>query len=240
MPKHNLKFIEKIEVAEGTSAFRFEKPEGFTFKAGQTLDWTLVNPKQSDAEGNSRTFSIASSPEEDYLMFATRMRPTAFKQSLRELKPGDIIEAEGPFGSFTLHNDSAKPAVFLAGGIGITPFRSMIKDAQARKLDHKLYLFFSNHRPEDSPFLKELLALETEFPNFKLIPTMTDMSRSQESWQGETGYISKEMIGKYLPEMNNAIYYLAGPPTMVGSLNEMLNKAEVDTDNIKFEEFAGY
>src|SRR5262249_60368327 len=116
-------------VAEGTMAFRFDKPAGFIHRAGQTLDFTLIDPPETDAEGNTRTFSIASAPDDAEIAIATRMRGSAFKRVLGSVPLGTKVGAEGPFGSFTLHNNVSKPGVFLAGGIGITPFRSMIRDA---------------------------------------------------------------------------------------------------------------
>ena len=106
-------------------AFRFEKPSGWTFEAGQAIDVTLVAPSETDAEGNTRTFTIASAPYEKSLMVATRMRDTAFKRVLKVMPVGTAVQIEGPIGDLTLHRDAARTAVFLAGGIGITPFRSI-------------------------------------------------------------------------------------------------------------------
>src|SRR5215831_13138347 len=141
MTAHMLKLKQREEVAEGTIAFHMEKPEGFQFKTGQFITVTLIDPPENDAEGNTRSFSIASAPFEEDLVFATRMRDTAFKRVLRRLELGREIRISGPFGSFTLHTDASRPAVFLVGGIGITPFRSMILQAAKDKLAHKLYLF---------------------------------------------------------------------------------------------------
>jgi ferredoxin-NADP reductase len=110
------------EVAEGTMAFYFEKPAGFEFKAGQFSNFTLIDPPETDAEGNLRPFSIASAPGEEDLMVATRMRDTAFKRVLKYVALGTEIRVDGPFGSFTLHRDGSRPAVFVAGGIGISRF----------------------------------------------------------------------------------------------------------------------
>lgn len=112
------KLKEKETLAEGTMGFYFAKPEGFQFKPGQYLGITLVDPPETDAEGNIRSLSIASAPEDEHLLVATRMRDTAFKRVLRMAPFGLEVNMEGPMGSFTLHNNSAKPAVFLAGGIG--------------------------------------------------------------------------------------------------------------------------
>ena len=134
------KLLSRSSVAEGTMAFHFAKPAGFSFKAGQAADLTLLNPPETDSEGNIRTFSIASPPFEDQLTFATRMRDTAFKRSLKVVPIGTEIHIGPPTGSFTLHKNASKPAVFLAGGIGITPFLSVVRQADHDRLGHKLYL----------------------------------------------------------------------------------------------------
>ena len=237
MPKYKVKLLDKTEVAEGTMAFHFEKPEGFSFKAGQNADWTLINPPETDAEGNKRTFSITSPPDYSGLGIATRIRDTAFKRSLKNMPEGTEIEVEGPYGDMTLQSDSTKPAVFLAGGIGITPFMSMVYDALTKKLPHKIFLFYSNRRPEDAPFLLELGGAEKGNSNFKLIATMTDLDVH---WEGDRGYINKEMIQKYVPDFINSIYYLAGPPAMVAAMRKMINNAGISDDYIRAEEFAGY
>src|SRR6476646_8209524 len=117
---------DRRQVAERTMAFQFEKPDGFTFTAGQSIDLTLMNPPETDGEGNGRTFSIASAPDEDLLLVATRMPDTAFKRVLGTLPINSHVTIEGPFGNLVLHHDQAKAGVFLAGGIGITPFRSIL------------------------------------------------------------------------------------------------------------------
>ncbi len=239
--KYNVKLTKKEEIAEGTMAFHFEKPEGFQFKAGQTMDLTIINPAETDDEGKMRTFSICAAPQEDFLRIATRMRDTAFKRNLKNMKLGTELEMEAPIGSFTLHNDISKPAVFLAGGIGITPFFSISKNAANQKLPHKIFLFYSNRRPEDAAFLSDLQNLEKENPNYKFIGTMTDMPNSKEEWHGETGYINKEMLVKYLGEnLEGPIYYIAGPPGMVEAMRKFLNEAGVNDDYIRTEEFSGY
>src|SRR5207248_1617875 len=148
-----------------TMAFHFERPAGFEFRAGQTVDLTLIDPPETDSEGNTRTFSIASAPQERDLFIATRMRGSAFKRVLASVPLGTAIEAEGPMGSFTLHHNLTKPAVFLTGGIGITPFRSIILDATARKLAQQLWLFYSNNRPEDAAFLDDLQQVANANPS---------------------------------------------------------------------------
>lgn len=235
-----LELVEKREVAEGTTAFLWEKPEGLTYIAGQTGDFTLVGPREADAEGPMRTFSLASAPHEPHLMIATRMRETAFKRALRDMPVGGAIDFDGPIGSFSLHENTKRPAVFLAGGIGITPFRSMVADAAERVLPHKISLFYSNRRPEDSVFLDDLQGFAKKNENFKLVATMTDMEKSKEPWAGERVYISAEMLARHLPQKGSPIYYIAGPQAMVTAMRALLKEMKVSNDDIRFEEFTGY
>lgn len=234
------RLLRRAEVADGTMAFHFEKPAQFDFTPGQSADVTLPNPPETDSEGNTRTFSIASSPFENQLMFATRMRDTAFKRSLKKVPIGTDVRIEPATGSFTLHKNSAKPAVFLAGGIGITPFLSILRQADHDRLGHKLCLFYSNRRPQDAPFLEDLRMLETSNSNFQLFCTMTAIEQSQNEWQGEMGVINKEMLSRHLINLQGPIYYVAGPPAMVAGLRKMLIGANVDEDDIRSEDFAGY
>ena len=131
---YTTKLLKREIVAEGTMAFRLEKPSGFEYKAGQSMDLTLIDPPKTDAEGNTRAFSFSSAPFQDYLMMTARMRPTAFKDVLKNLPEGSALSFDGPFGSMTLHNYISKPAVLLAGGIGITPLFSMVKQAAHDRL----------------------------------------------------------------------------------------------------------
>jgi ferredoxin-NADP reductase len=235
-----IRLKKKDNLAEGTMGFHFARPEGFQFRPGQYIDLTLINPAETDAEGNIRSFSIASAPEDDDLMVATRMRDTAFKRVLRAAPLELEVSMEGPMGSFTLHNNPSKPAVFLAGGIGITPFSSILRHAAKAKLPHQLYLFYSNRRPEDAPFIDVLSGLARANSNFHFIPSMTEMQKSAMPWSGETGLINKEMLVRHVPALQGPIYYIAGPPAMVAAMRQMLIAAGVEEDDVRTEEFAGY
>lgn len=227
--------IEKREVANGTMEFRFAKPEGFTYEAGQTIDLTLINPPYTDTEGNMRTFTLASAPHEPYLSIVTRMRESAFKRSLKEMEPGTEVSFTGPFGSFLLHENSKRPAVFIAGGIGITPFRSIALDAKERALPHTMVLAYSNRRPEDAAFLDELGSI----PALTLVPTMTS-AEIDESWEGERGHITGDLLARITPTDTMPVYYIAGPLAMVTALRAVLKEMGVSADDIRFEDFAGY
>jgi ferredoxin-NADP reductase len=235
---------EKKQIAAGTVAFIFEKPDGFHVRAGQHIRMTLMHPSETDSAGNSRFFSLANAPQDADLVIAMRMRDTAFKRVLGRMQTGDKVRIEAllnsPHESFTLHDDASRPAVFLIGGIGIVPAFSMIKDATERKLPHALFLFYSNRRPEDAPFLEELGTLAKQNPAFKLIATMTDLAKSATSWQGETGYIDHAMIRRYVDDRASPIYYIAGLPEMVTAMKTVLTDSGVSEDNIRAEEFPGF
>lgn len=239
-PATLIKLVSRHEVADRTTAFRFERPPNWTFKAGQCLDMTLLDPPETDAEGNTRAFSIASGPGEETLMVATRIRDTAFKRVLNAMPVGSTVKVEGPSGNLTLHNNVTRTAVLVAGGIGITPFRSILFRAAHEKLPHRIILFYSNRRPEDAPFLEELQALENENPNYKLVACMTQMAKSRQPWQGELGLIDRDMLLRNLKDAVSPIYYLAGPPEMVKGLHTVINEAGVDDDDIRAEDFFGY
>jgi len=228
------------DVAAGTMAFTFEKPEGFAYKAGQSADFKLIDPPEPDDEGIERTFSFASAPFESDLMVATRMRDTAFKRVLKTMSLGTEIIMDAPYGSLTLHNAADKAAVYLTGGIGVTPARSIILQAGHDKRPQKIILFYSNKTPADAAFLDELTEAQKTNANYKLVATMTHLDASDASWTGERGYITKEMIQKRVPDLGAPIYYLSGPPAMVEAMRRLLNEAGVDDDNIRSEEFAGY
>src|SRR6266404_7807541 len=124
--------LGRTEVAEDTMSFRFEKPRSFLFKAGQYIDLTLLGSEPGGSNGLTHTFSIASSPWAEELVVTTRMRDTVFKRALSVLPIGAEVRVEGPMGSFTLHNNTARPAVLLAGGIEIAPFLSIVSPHERR------------------------------------------------------------------------------------------------------------
>lgn len=242
-PAFTARLAERHEVAERTMAFQFDKRASWSFKPGQFIEVALLNPPETDPEGDTRAFSIASAPHEPRIMVATRLRDTAFKRVLERMSLNSEVKIDGPFGNLTLHKNAARPAVLLAGGIGITPFRSIVVHAAKEKLPHQIFLFYSNRRPEDAAFLEELQALERQNPNYKLIATMTEMAKSSRPWKGENSLIEAAMLQRHVKSVagaNGPIYYIAGPPQMGRGLQTMLAKAGVDSDDIRIEEFSGY
>jgi ferredoxin-NADP reductase len=238
-------FKGKRQVAEGTYEFTFEKPVDLHFQAGQHVRMSLINPPETDAEGDKRFFTMASTPQDADLVFAWRVRDTAFKRIMQNMQPGSKVVVqkrlgEAPQGSFVLHEDATKPAVFIAGGIGIIPAYAMVKDALQRGLTHKMYVFYSNRRPEDASYLADLQAITKKNPNVTLIGTMTEPEKSAQPWQGETGFINRAMIEKYVSDTSQPIYYVSGLLGMVDAMRGVLSEMNISKDNIRAEEFDGF
>lgn len=240
MSTYEVRLEGREEIAEGTMAFHFEKPRDFSFKPGQAIDVVLSEPSGDDAQSGRHAFSIVSAPFEGRLTIATRMRDSAFKRTLKSLAIGAPIKLEGPFGSLTLHKNRARPAVLIAGGIGITPFMSILRQAAQDRLPQRFVMLYSNRRPEDAAFLTELQELGQRIESFRLVATMTEMSQSTSAWAGETGVIGAALLQRIAGELSEPIYYLAGPPAMVETMRKTLNQAGVDDDDLRSEEFYGY
>ncbi len=237
MPSYELKLAGREPLAEGTLAFRLEKPPGFRFKAGQAIVLELLDPPAQDGQ-KRRTFSLVSAPFESTLVIATRMRDSAFKRALSALPDGARLKLTGPIGQFTL--DAARSAVFMAGGIGITPFVSMLRQAAHDRSPQALVLVYSNRRPEDAAFLEELLALERQNRNFRLVATMTEMSKAARAWSGPSGVVDAALISAAIRGLKAPVYYVVGPPAMVLAMQETLRGAGVSDEDIRTEEFYGY
>jgi ferredoxin-NADP reductase len=238
VPSYQVKIAGRQELAEGTLAFHLEKPAGFRFKAGQAIVLELLDPPREDGQ-KRRTFSLVSAPFEGKLAIATRMRDTAFKRALRQLPEGAEVKLIGPIGQFTL-GDEPRAGVFIAGGIGITPFMSMLRQAAHDRVPRPLVLLYSNRRPEDAAFLGELEELERQNRNFLLLATMTEMGKSARAWAGPTGLVSAALIQRAAAGLDAPVYYVVGPPAMVLAMQETLRGAGVREDDIRSEEFYGY
>jgi len=239
MSTHRTTLLAREEIAEGTMAFRLRKPEGFEFKPGQAIDVVLPTAAP-DEQGTRHTFSIVSAPFQDHLVVATRMRDSDYKRALRTLPVGAPVDIDGPFGSLLLHKDLARAAILIAGGIGITPFVSMLRQATQDQRQQQLVLVYSNRRPEDAAFLAELQQHESANPNFRMVATMTNLSTSSRAWDGQTGLVTGELVKGAVGDLPAPIFYVVGPPAMVEAMRATLNRTGVDDDDIRSEDFYGY
>jgi ferredoxin-NADP reductase len=240
MPTFETVFLRSEELAEGTMAFHFARPAGFDFQAGQSINLELIEPPETDAKGNRRTFSVASAPFESEITIATRMRDTAFKRVLKAMSSDTKVRLRGPTGRFTLDPADARPAAMIAGGIGVTPFVSIVRQAANEALRRKLCLIYSNRRPEDAAFLPELVALEGKNPNYRLVGTMTEMEKSAMPWKGERGFLDRALLERAVGDLAASTYYLAGPPGMVEAMKKLVLEAGVPQERIRTDEFFGY
>jgi ferredoxin-NADP reductase len=240
MAEYRMTLVDRQKIASGTMAFWFEPDDGyFEFRAGQHVDVVFAQPQPGCENDNFRTFSLASSPQEKKsIMTAMRMSKTIFKNCLQSAALGTKFVVSRPRGSFTLHKDTSRPAVFLAGGIGIAPVRSIIQHTVQERLEHKMYLFYSNRNADDAAFMDEMESVGAQKHNFFFIPTIT--GHRSLAWKYEKGHIDREMLTRYLAELKGPVYYIAGPSGMVTAMTSLLNSAGVSEDDMKTEEFGDY
>ena len=240
MPEYQITLTRSQRIARDTMAFWFDTDgASYQFRAGQHADFAFLQPSPGHERENSRTFSLANSPHGNgQIMIALRMRETAFKTALKAAPLGTKFQVSRPRGSFVLHAEATRPAVFLAGGIGITPMRSILHWAAQERLPHKLYLFYSNRHLEDAAFLEELEDLATENPCFRFIPTLTGIESP--AWHYEHGPINRSLLARYLDEPKPPVFYAAGPAGMVAAMASLLHGLGVSDDDIKAEEFGDY
>jgi ferredoxin-NADP reductase len=229
--------LDKREIAKNTYLFSFPKPADFFYTAGQYISLSIDPPDIAAPGGTMREFSLSSAPYEPILTTAFRFRASAAKKQFLALEKGDRAYIQGPFGNFSLQNHD-KQVVFLVGGIGIVPLLSMLKQSLHEKENRIFTIYFSNRREEDIPFLPELELLIKQHRAITLVNTLT-LERPHHR-NGESGYISAEMIRKHTTHPEEAYYYLSGPQRFVGGMWEVLGSLNVSETHIHGEEFTGY
>jgi ferredoxin-NADP reductase len=234
------RLLSRTEVAKDTLAFQFQRPRSFLFRPGQFIDLALRGVSGNGPHRLTHTFSIASSCFASDILLATRMRDSAFKRVLSALPLGTEVSIRGPMGSFILHNDVSRPAVLLAGGIGVAPFLSMLLSAAIDKSHPPVFLFYANRYVEDAAFLDTLWDLEMSNRNFHFVPTFTRIGPGHSRWKGATGAISAQLLSKHVNNLPDPIYYVAGPPGMVAGAHQTLVELAVPEEDIRTEHFAGY
>jgi ferredoxin-NADP reductase len=230
---------EKREVAKGTLLVIFDLlGREVDFTPGQYFWVTLLDPPYDDERGPRRHISVVTSPNErGVLGLCTRLRDSAFKRSLAELPVGADVEVEEPKGDFLLPEDTDQRYVFIAGGIGITVFRCMLRYIAEERLPHHVTLVYSNRDRESAAFLDELVELQRDNPNLELVLTMTD----DPAWDGESRRIGPELLQDRLgDDWLDLTYLITGPPAMVDGVMETLQAAGVPEEQLRPARFSGY
>jgi ferredoxin-NADP reductase len=231
------KVAEKREVAKGTLLVLFAVDSYPAYRPGHYFWVELPDRGHQDEKGLRRHISLVTSPtEEGVVGLATRLRDSAFKRTLTELELGDEVEVEEPKGSFLLPEDTSVDYVFVAGGIGITVFRSMLRYIADEELPYRVTLVYSNRDRESAPFLDELEELEQRIAGLRVVLTMTE----QEGWEGETRQLDAEVLRELLGGLEDRQFLVAGPPPMAKGVSESLLAAGLPEGSVLADAFSGY
>lgn len=230
------KLLGVKKVASETYIIKLGKPKGYQFIPGQYLD-IFLKANTGYFQSEYRTLSIASSLDEDYLILVFRYTNSFFKKNILRLAVGTSMVITQAMGDFIVNLEGN--FCFLAGGVGIAPFRSMILNCLKNYPRKKIILFYSNKTSKESAFLDELLRLEKKH-NFKLIQVFTKEKVNGFNQNIESGYFSQKLIKKYINNLEDFLFYVAGPPLMVSETRHLLYQVGVVPQRIKTESFTGY
>jgi ferredoxin-NADP reductase len=228
---------EKREVAKGTLLVLFAV-EGYPdYRPGAYFWVELPDRGHSDEKGLRRHISLVTSPTERGVVgLATRLRDSAFKRTLAELEVGDEVQVEEPKGSFLLPEETGTEYVFVAGGIGITVFRSMLRYVAEEGLPYRITLVYSNRDRESAAFLDELEELERRIGGLRVVLTMTD----EPGWEGETRRLDADVLADVVGGLDGKTFLVAGPPPMAEGVADSLRAAGVPDDRLLADKFSGY
>jgi ferredoxin-NADP reductase/Na+-translocating ferredoxin:NAD+ oxidoreductase RnfD subunit len=231
---------EKIPTGPQTGDFVFELAKPISYKPGQYMEFT-VNNSSSDSRGNRRTFTLASSPTEDNLRIGVKFYPngSAYKNTLLHLQKGDTVAAGQLAGDFTLPNDTSKKLAFIAGGIGITPFRSMTKYMLDAGEKRDVSLLYSEKHPAAFVY-KDVFDTASSRGQIAVTYAVSDDAGVPPGWNGELGTINGTMITRVMPDYLERMFYVSGPHIMVEAMTATLHSLGVPRRHIKTDHFSGY
>lgn len=235
-----LKFKQKIRLTADTYNFVFTGNTNFHYKPGQYMEFTLPHD-QPDNRGNRRYFTLASSPTEPDIQLGIKFyeNSSSFKKSLLNLKPDQNVLAAQLSGDFVLPKDKNKKYIFVAGGIGITPFRSMLKYLSDHHEHRDIILIYTNKNTDDIAYKDELdrAAADT---GIKIIYVLTDTKNIPNTWNGLRGRVDPETIKSIIPDYLDRTFYISGPHSMVTSFETILVKMKLRKNQIKTDFFPGF
>jgi glycine betaine catabolism B len=219
-----------------THGIRVEKPAGFTFEPTQ---FTFLQLETADGV-DIRPMSLATSPTRPHLEYGVRVSPSAFKRAFAALQPGNAVMVQGPLGHYIL--DTSRPAVLVAGGIGITPLKGMAEYAADRRLSIPVRLVYSNRTVDEIVYREELEALEQGNPNFRVLWTLTRPEPG--SWTGRAGRVAGHsgttLLAEAAEALDQPVYYLCGAPGFIQACFKSLVESGISEADIRFEVFRGY
>jgi glycine betaine catabolism B len=235
----SLTLKEKNKLTQDTYEFVWSSPKNLNFLAGQYLEWTLPHTP-TDSRGNRRYFTISSSPTEENLSIGIKFydKPSTFKKKLMSLEIGEKVTASSLSGDFTLPLEKSKKIVFIAGGIGITPFRSMVKFLVDKGEKRDAILFFCN-KTEDDIVYKDLFEMAKNI-GLRTIHVLGKIGSNNKDLCFKEGKLNEEMIKSEVLDFKERIFYISGPPGMVSAFETTLKKMGVSRNNIKTDFFPGY
>ena len=194
-----------------------ERPAGFRYRAGHYAMLRLETEEGPDM----RPLSIASAPDDGSLEFATRVGPSAFKRALVALQPGATVKVSRPMGSF--HFERSRPAVIVTGGIGVTPLRSMLRDAAATGHDQPIRLLYGNRSVDEIAYRHELEQLAGSDPLLQITWALSDPAGFAPAvGDAHVGRIDERLLRRQLEELPDAVFYLTGPAAMVTEVRTVL------------------
>lgn len=232
--------LKKIEdVADGTKMFTFDRPADYAYQAGQYCAIRLANLVAPDPKGQARSFSFSSSPYEDVLLFAMRSGESGYKQTFWTLKPGDTVEATKAVGSFVEPEGNDQPIVFLCGGIGITPARSILREALHQGGTREYTLFYANRFLKDASFHTEFQELTTLLPHFRYVSVLSKETGPTVGLGDERGYINAAILEKYLTDIQSRLYYMVGSGEFIEAMENMLASFGVMKEQCHKDPFTG-
>lgn len=237
-----LPFVKKEKLNKDTYTFYFKRTgKERDFVPGQYCEIKLAH-KNADERGDSRVFTISSPPtNKEFITITTRIIQSTFKLRLDSLKLNEMVQFDGPWDDLNFDEKDVSPHVFLAGGIGITPYHSIVQYAIDQKIDTPITLFVSWKKMDEMVFDEFFRKAESSLENFTYIPTLTDEEDiAMDTWDSENGRINEIMIKKYVQDITNSKYYISGPQVMVNALKQTVVDMGVSKDNIIAEEFEGY
>lgn len=234
-----LRLKQKVQIASDTYDFVFAPSRRIAFSPGQYMEWTLGHA-DADSRGNRRYFTLASSPTESDLRLGIKFyeNSSTFKQALLSMDPSREIVAGNLAGEFVLPFNPNQKCVFIAGGIGITPFRSMIKYLLDTRQRRPIVLFYVNRTVNDIVYVDLLNRAQIEL-GIKTVYTVTDKRSLPTSWQGRVGYVTPRMIQEQVPDYRTCLFYISGPKGMVDSFKDLLRRLNVKESRIKTDFFYG-